>query len=87
MSQLSCLVILEYYSLVSSVAFEPAPCIEDSARSTPLIAQLVERWTVDAEELSQLISIGRWFNSGSKEYLYALWSDGSHNKNSFTRTT
>ena len=36
--------------------------------SKPSIAQLVERWTVVV--LCQ-ISIGRWFKSGSKEFL--IW--------------
>ena len=35
----------------------------------PSIAQLVERWTVVV--LCQ-ISIGRWFKSGSKEFLFFL---------------
>ena len=45
------------------------PCIQ------PSIAQLVERWTVVV--LCQ-ISIGRWFKSGSKEFLPFLLQE---NKN------
>ena len=33
----------------------------------PSIAQLVERWTVVAE-----LSIGRWFESGSKDYFFVF---------------
>ena len=36
----------------------------------PSIAQLVERWTV--EELKQ-ISLGHWFESGSRDYFYTLY--------------
>ena len=32
----------------------------------PLIGQLLERWTEEAEQLWQLLSIGRWFNSGRR---------------------
>ena len=34
----------------------------------PSIAQLVERWTVEVLWLS----IGRWFESGSKDYFFIL---------------
>ena len=34
----------------------------------PSIAQLVERWTV---VVNCQISIGRWFKSGSKEFLFS----------------
>ena len=39
--------------------------------SNPSIAQLVERRTV--EELK--LSLGRWFESGSKEYFFSLFSN------------
>ena len=34
----------------------------------PSIAQLVERWTVEVIWLS----IGRWFESGSKDYIFSF---------------
>ena len=39
--------------------------------TAPLIAQLVERWTVveGRRRPARLLSIGRWFNSGSKDVL------------------
>ena len=40
------------------------PCFD--ALCKPSIAQLVERWTV----VGELISIGRWFKSGSKDFFF-----------------
>ena len=39
----------------------------DPLTTIPSIAQLVERWTV---VVLWQISIGRWFKSGSKEFLF-----------------
>ena len=36
----------------------------------PSIAQLVERWTVGG---AKMISIGHWFNSGSKDFVILFY--------------
>ena len=55
------------------------PSTHTSPIIIPSIAQLVERWTVVVQ--SQ-ISIGRWFKSGSKEFL-SVWETNAKYRMSF----
>ena len=64
---LSFLLFSHFPSFFPSFPLFPFPPPPPSVCLPPILAQLVERWTVVAE-----ISRARWFESGSKDYFFVF---------------